>query len=129
MFIACGALSAAVYSDDAMASMAMPRYEEIYAPLYGRGLLGQARVSDTWKAYSPFHLLERADQEAMNSIRWYIDCGDDDYLNIGNTLLHTAFLKRNISHEFRIRDGAHDWSYWRKTLIPCLIHICQPFRR
>ncbi|MDC0935090.1 hypothetical protein OAS39_02305 [Pirellulales bacterium] len=38
-------------------------------------------------------------------MRWYIDCGDDDFLYEGNSLIHIAMRKRQIGHQFRIRDG------------------------
>ena len=46
----------------------------------------------------------------------YDDYGDDDYLFRGNDALHTLMRKRNIPSEFRMRDGAHTWEYWRTGL-------------
>jgi len=54
--------------------------------------------------------------EEIKRIRWYISCGDDDFLYEGNSLLHIAFRKREIAHEFRIKDGGHTWTYWRMEL-------------
>jgi enterochelin esterase-like enzyme len=129
MFIGCGAMSAAVYSDKAMSSMNQERYDNIYGPLYGMGEVGEARLSDTWKAYSSFYLLKKTPESELKKIKWYIDCGDDDYLNIGNTLLHLQMLEQQIPHEFRVYDGAHNWTYWRMALIPCLRYICRDFAR
>jgi enterochelin esterase-like enzyme len=30
--------------------------------------------------------------------------------------------KNEIPHEFRIRDGRHDWTYWRQAL-PDVLHF------
>ncbi len=60
--------------------------------------------------------------EAFRSIRWYISCGDDDYLYEGNSRLHMVFRKAEIPHEYRVKDGAHNWTYWRQEL-PCVLEF------
>lgn len=64
-----------------------------------------------------------------NTVRWYIDCGDDDRLSEGNALVHIAMLKKEIPHEFRIRDGAHTWTYWRTALPEVLQFVSQSFHQ
>jgi enterochelin esterase-like enzyme len=56
------------------------------------------------------------DLKRVKEVRWYISCGDDDFLYEGNDLLHIAFRKGEIPHEFRIKDGGHTWTYWRMEL-------------
>jgi enterochelin esterase-like enzyme len=63
------------------------------------------------------------------SVRWYIDCGDDDFLYEGNSLVHIAMRKKEIPHEFRTRDGAHNWTYWRTALPEVLEFISQGFHQ
>jgi enterochelin esterase-like enzyme len=63
------------------------------------------------------------------SVRWYIDVGDDDFLYEGNCLVHIAMRKREIPHEFRIRDGAHNWTYWRASLPVVLQFISDAFHQ
>jgi len=65
--------------------------------------------------------------EELKSVRWYIDCGDDDFLYEGNSLVHIAMRKREIPHEFRIRDGVHNWTYWRVSLPQVLAFISERF--
>ena len=36
---------------------------------------------------------------------------------------------RKIPHEFRVRDGAHTWSYWRTGVVDGLRFIGQSFHR
>lgn len=67
--------------------------------------------------------------EQTNSIRWYIDCGDDDYLYEGNSLLHIAMRKKEISHEYRVRDGAHNWTFWRQSLPEVLWFVSSAFHQ
>ena len=63
------------------------------------------------------------------AVRWYIDCGDDDFLYEGNSLVHIAMRKKEIPHEFRTRDGGHTWTYWRTALPEVLEFISQGFHQ
>ncbi|MEO5893256.1 MAG: alpha/beta hydrolase-fold protein [Ferruginibacter sp.] len=63
------------------------------------------------------------------AVRWYIDCGDDDFLYEGNSLVHIAMRKKEIPHEFRIRDGGHNWTYWRRSLPDVLEFVSQGFHQ
>lgn len=62
-------------------------------------------------------------------VRWYIDCGDDDQLFEGNALVHIALRKKEIPHEFRIRDGGHNWTYWRTALPEVLRFVTEGFHQ
>lgn len=55
-------------------------------------------------------------QRQIKSIRWYISCGDDDFLFEGNARMHITFRKNGVPHEYRVKDGGHTWSYWRMEL-------------
>jgi enterochelin esterase-like enzyme len=46
----------------------------------------------------------------------------------GNSLAH-IMRKKNIPHEFRIRDGAHNWTYWRAALPVVLEFISKSFHQ
>ena len=63
------------------------------------------------------------------AVRWYIDVGDDDFLYEGNSLVHIAMRKKDIPHEFRTRDGAHNWTYWRTALPAVLEFVSQAFHQ
>jgi S-formylglutathione hydrolase FrmB len=63
------------------------------------------------------------------AVRWYIDCGDDDFLYEGNCLVHIAMRKKEIPHEFRIRDGVHSWTYWRASLPKVLEFVSMGFHQ
>jgi S-formylglutathione hydrolase FrmB len=76
-----------------------------------------------------FYLVENMPDNQKNQVRWYFDCGDDDAFSEGNSLLHIAMRAKGIPHEFRIRDGAHNWSYWRESLPEVLDYISQGFHR
>lgn len=74
-------------------------------------------------------LVNNMPDSLKKSVRWYIDCGDDDFLYEGNCLVHIAMRKREIPHEFRIRDGAHNWTYWRASLPVVLQFVSDAFHQ
>ena len=77
------------------------------------------QIEEYYYRYSIPELIDRIPEDRKGAVRWYIDCGDDDALEQvyeGNCLIHIAMRKKEIPHEFRIRDGAHTWSYWRSAL-------------
>lgn len=54
--------------------------------------------------------------DRMNTVRWFIDCGDDDFTLEGNMDLVKVFRSRGINYQFRVKDGNHNWDYWRPAL-------------
>lgn len=127
LFSACAALSAAVRTDETFASIPAERYDTVYAPIFSGPAKGQERLTLTWKRNSPITLARSAPESDLTRVRWYLDCGDDDALTVGNAMLHIALLERKIPHEYRARDGAHTWSYWRTGLPDALKFIGQSF--
>jgi enterochelin esterase-like enzyme len=82
-----------------------------------------------YKRQSVLELINAMPDSSKRAVRWYIDCGDDDFLFEGNSLVHIAMKKKNIPHEFRIRDGAHNWTYWRESLPEVLFFVSQGFHQ
>ncbi|MBV5349019.1 esterase family protein [bacterium] len=79
--------------------------------------------------HSALELIKNMPDDQKKAVRWYIDCGDDDFLYEGNSLIHIAMRKKEIPHEFRIRDGAHNWTYWREALPTVLEFVSQGFHQ
>ena len=79
--------------------------------------------------HSALDLVNNMPDNQKKAVRWYIDCGDDDFLGEGNCLVHIAMRKKEIPHEFRIRDGAHTWTYWRDALPTVLEFVSQSFHQ
>jgi enterochelin esterase-like enzyme len=94
----------------------------------GYGLSGTARLTDYYKAHHPLYIFNQTDLTKYSGIRFFIDCGDDEEsLDIPNGALHNLMLTKNISHEFRVRNGAHDWDYWHGALHEALVFISNGF--
>ena len=79
----------------------------------------ETQMEAYYKRHSIEEIIKNASKEELDKIkqvRWYISCGDDDFLYEGNSLIHIAFRKNEIPHEYRIKDGGHTWTYWRMEL-------------
>jgi len=77
--------------------------------------------------YSPYSLVCEMPEDQLSSVRWYFDCGDEDFGSKGNALMHIALCDKKIPHEYRVRDGAHNWTYWRTALPEVLKFITVSF--
>ncbi len=91
--------------------------------------ISQAEIQSFYNRQSVLNLINTVPDSLQKSVRWFIDCGDDDFLFEGNSLAHIAMRKKNIPHEFRIRDGAHNWTYWRASLPVVLEFISKSFHQ
>jgi len=91
--------------------------------------LSQTELEQYVQKHNAVHLVNAMSTEDMKSVRWYIDCGDDDFLYEGNSLIHIALKKKDVPHEFRIRDGRHSWTYWRASLPKVLGFVSDAFHQ
>jgi enterochelin esterase-like enzyme len=89
----------------------------------------EEEVANYYKKHSVLELINNIPDDQKKAVRWYIDCGDDDFLYEGNSLAHIAMKKKEIPHEFRIFDGAHNWTYWRNSLPTVLEFVSQAFHQ
>lgn len=74
--------------------------------------------------------LQEADEvrvKQLNTVKWFVDCGDDDFLLDRNIEFTQAMRKKGIKHEFRVRDGGHTWEYWHSALYTCLPFVSRNF--
>lgn len=131
MFVAACPLSAAVWTDEEVATGNQDQalYDAVFGDLYGKGLKGTDRVTDHYKKNAPIHIVMNGNADELKKVKYYIDCGDDDFLIKGNMALHAAMIDKKIPHEFRVRDGGHTWSYWRTALPEVLKFVGGTFHR
>jgi enterochelin esterase-like enzyme len=129
LFSAAAPLSAAVFTDAELVGMKDENYENALGPLYGHNLKGNDRLNDFWYKNSILKIVETKSTDDLKKVRYWIDCGDDDFLTKGNCMLHIAFIDKKVPHEFRVRDGAHNWTYWRTGITDALQFIGQSFRQ
>ena len=103
----------------------MERYKE----RYGAENVSKEELEAWYQQHSALELVKNSPAEDLKSVRWFIDCGDDDFLYEGNSLVHIEMRKKEIPHEFRIRDGGHTWTYWRESLPVVLSFISDAFHQ
>jgi S-formylglutathione hydrolase FrmB len=127
LFAAGGALSAAVLTDSDISTMKEDAYQRTFAQLFGANLNGNNRLTSAWYKNSILKLVETKSTEDLKQVRFWIDCGDKDHLSKGNCLLHNALMEKNVPHEFRVREGAHNWDYWRTGIVDALAFIGKSF--
>ncbi|TKG89652.1 esterase family protein [Puteibacter caeruleilacunae] len=128
-FSACVAFSAAIYTDNQLMNYTQEKYDYRFGFLFGKGLTGKKRLTEEWKNQQVIYLAENLSVNKLKSVRYYIDCGDDDILCLGNAELHAKLNEKRIPHEFRVRDGRHSWEYWRSGLPEGLKFITKSFHR
>ena len=131
MFTAAAPLSAAVWTDEEVvsANQNQDQWNYVFGDLYGKNLKGKERLTEHYYKNAPIKIVETANAEDLKKVRFYIDCGDDDFLIKGNMALHAMMIDKKVPHEFRVRDGGHTWSYWRTALPEVLKFVGESFHR
>lgn len=129
MFAASCSLSAAPGPKD---------YEEYINRAYNR--IGKAKIDKLpqktldenyveTNLIEKFKSLDGTSLEEVKKVRWYFDCGDDDHLSIRLGGIREAIDAQKIPHEWRVRDGRHNWQYWREALPEVLHFVSVSFHR
>lgn len=81
---------------------------------------------------SPVAMLRDMSDEQLDgvrSVRWRVDCGDDDFLWKCNVDFYTLMRERKIPLQYRMRDGGHTWRYWQTALPDVLTFVSTGFGR
>ena len=124
LFNTCYAMSAAVRTDEQINQMPLPEFQRRYKTALGDIKESDKRITEFWNQNSILFLTKNLPEDKKKSVRFYLDCGDDDNgLYAGNGILHNLMRDLNIPHEYRVRDGGHTWEYWRTGLPEALRFI------
>lgn len=89
----------------------------------------ESEINDWFNKYSVLQLIKDLPDDKKNQIHWFIDIGDNDFLYEGNSLVHIEMRKKGIEHEYRVRDGVHNWTYWRASLPAVLSFVSDTFHQ
>ena len=68
---------------------------------------------------SPVEFLRNASAEQiekLRTVRWMLDCGDDDGIIFTNLNFFVEMHRERVPVEFRVRNGKHNWAFWRESL-------------
>ncbi|GAA5222140.1 alpha/beta hydrolase [Membranihabitans marinus] len=129
IFASCAPLSAAFFTDEEAQNMDESKWDKMLGQPFGAGLKGSDRLNGNYKNYHYKKLIADYSKSKYNNVKFYIDCGDDDFLIQGNMKLKAALTNTGVKHEFRVRDGSHSWSYWRSALPQVLSFVSNSFHR
>lgn len=81
---------------------------------------------------SALTFMENADETAiagLRTVKWFIDCGDDDFLFDLSVRLHQLMRDRGVKSELRVRNGVHNWEYWHDALRMALPYASRNFSK
>ena len=76
-------------------------------------------VSNAVNEHSALAFIDNADDATLQSLRtvkWFFDCGDDDFLVRLSFELHMKMKEKGVKSELRVRNGVHNWEYWHTAL-------------
>lgn len=65
----------------------------------------------------------------ISQVRWFLDCGDDDYLLDGTLTLFAQMRSKGVPVELRVRNGAHNKYYWIESLPIALTFVSAGFEK
>jgi enterochelin esterase-like enzyme len=71
------------------------------------------------RMHSAVVFLDNADDatlERLRTVKWFVDCGDDDFIFDLSTEFYAKMRQKGVKAEFRVRDGVHNWEYWHISL-------------
>lgn len=89
-------------------------------------------VCQAVREHSALDFIDNADdatKEKLRTVRWFFDCGDDDFLLDLSVNLHMKMRRAGIKDELRVRNGVHNWEYWHLALRMALPFASRDFAR
>ena len=130
LFAAAAPLSSGVFTDEEIVKAEERTWNVVLGELYGKkDLTGKDRLTDHYNKNSILKIIETGNADELKKVRYYIDCGDKDFLIKGNMALHSVMIDKKIPHEFRVREGVHNWTYWRTALPEVLKFVSESFHQ
>jgi len=115
------------------------RHPDLFSSAYGmsawldnkqREVRGQNRpgskltiTDNSVREHSALDFMDKADAAVigrLKTLKWFLDCGDDDFLLELSEDLHRKMKKAGLDIQLRVRDGGHTWEYWHTALFTAL---------
>ncbi|MCP9750963.1 alpha/beta hydrolase-fold protein [Ferruginibacter sp. HRS2-29] len=131
LFSACVPMSISIRTDDQYMEEDSNGWDDQWGRLFGApGAKGKDRITTYYQQNSPLPMVELQDKQPWKDLAIYIDNGDDEEtLAYSNEVLHQLLTQKNIPHEYRVRNGGHEFSYWRQSLTNGLRFISDKFQQ
>jgi len=82
--------------------------------------------AETWNKYT---VTNQLDLLKPNSLAIIFDCGTEDFFYKVNIELHDKLLALKIPHDFTVRPGAHNWTYWTNSVGYQMLYFSNYFKK
>lgn len=73
--------------------------------------------SDNRDAWDDHVVIEMLNKVKPNNLKFFIDCGTEDFFYNVNQKLHEKMTYLNIPHAFVSMPGKHNWDYWSQSIL------------
>jgi len=122
-------MSMSVRTQDQYETENAEEWDQQWGSIFGGvGTNGTDRITDFYKANSPFYLLPKYKNAAHESLRFYLFNGDREHtLAKSNEELHVLMRNFGISHQYKVGKGGHSFSFWRTSMPDALRFISDGF--
>lgn len=80
--------------------------------------------SENWEKNTVINMVDLVKPGALSLI---VDCGTEDFFYTVNNNFHQKLLENKIPHDYIIRDGAHNWPYWKNAVVYQLLFMKRYF--
>jgi enterochelin esterase-like enzyme len=129
LFSVCVPLSISIRTDSQYMTEDGSEWDQQWGRLFGGvGTAGEARITDYYRKNCPFHIFADEPTEKFSKLRIYICNGDDEHtLCRSNEELHILMRNRSVPHEYRVRNGGHEFAFWRDAVPDGLRFISDSF--
>jgi enterochelin esterase-like enzyme len=124
LFGSCVALSGSFWSVGHYTQFREKDIPHLFHDVYGNNPL----TSEMWRENNPFDFMKEENSDRYNSVRILLDCGDDDHVIYSQLELSNFLRQMKIKHELRIRDGLHNWDYWKGHIIDAMMFCSEGFQ-
>jgi S-formylglutathione hydrolase FrmB len=128
LFATAAPLSAGIFTRDELMAMPEENWNRYFAGPYGNNK-GADRITEHLSKNWILSIVENGNADDLKKVKYFIDCGDKDFLIKGNMALHALLIDKKIPHEFRVREGVHNWDYWRSSLPEVLKFVSASFHQ
>jgi enterochelin esterase-like enzyme len=129
MFAVSVPLSMSVRTDDQYETEDVGGWDQQWGSIFGgMGKTGEDRITDFYKENSPFYVLKPYAAQSGHKLSFYLDNGDKEgTLAKSNEALHILMHQLQIAHEYHVRQGGHNFSYWCSAMPNALRFMSDAF--
>ena len=74
------------------------------------------KIEENRERWEEYAMVNQVDKIENGELALIIDCGYQDFFYKVNCDFHEALLQRGIMHDFLVREGRHNRSYWSNSI-------------